>query len=75
METCFVSEKSESSESVSCLGATLCDPMNCSMPGSSIHGILRAGILTCFYFLTICCEHWCTRFCLEIGFQFSWIWF
>ena len=24
---------------------TLCDPMNCSLPGSSIHGILQAGIL------------------------------
>ena len=24
---------------------TLCDPMNCSPPGSSIHGILQAGIL------------------------------
>ena len=27
----------------SCL--TLCDPMNCSLPGSSIHGILQASIL------------------------------
>ena len=27
----------------SCL--TLCDPMNCSLPGSSIHGILQARIL------------------------------
>ena len=27
----------------SCL--TLCDPMNCSPPGSSVHGILQAGIL------------------------------
>ena len=27
----------------SCL--TLCDPMDCSLPGSSIHGILQAGIL------------------------------
>ena len=24
---------------------TLCDPMNCSLPGSSIHGILQARIL------------------------------
>ena len=24
---------------------TLCDPMNCSLPGSSVHGILQAGIL------------------------------
>ena len=27
----------------SCL--TLCDPMDCSLPGSSVHGILRAGTL------------------------------
>ena len=29
--------------SVVCL--TLCDPMDCSLPGSSVHGILQAGIL------------------------------
>ena len=23
---------------------TLCDPMDCSLPGSSVHGILQAGI-------------------------------
>ena len=27
----------------SCL--TLCNPMDCSTPGSSVHGILQAGIL------------------------------
>ena len=27
----------------SCL--TFCDPMHCSMPGSSVHGILQAKIL------------------------------
>ena len=27
----------------SCL--TLCDPMDCSLPGSSIHGIFRATVL------------------------------
>ena len=29
--------------SQSCL--TLCDPMNCGSPGSSVHGILQARIL------------------------------
>ena len=29
--------------SQSCL--TLCDPMDCSLPGSSVHGILQARIL------------------------------
>ena len=24
---------------------TLCDPMDCSPPGSSVHGIFQAGIL------------------------------
>ena len=35
--------KSESEVAQSCL--TLCDPMDCSLPGSSIHGILWARIL------------------------------
>ena len=26
---------------------TLCDPMDCSLPGSSVHGILWAKILEC----------------------------
>ena len=34
---------SESELTQSCL--TLCDPMDCSLPGSSIHGILQARIL------------------------------
>ena len=36
----------------SCL--TLCDPMVCSLPGSSVHGILQAGILeqVAIYFLS-----------------------
>ena len=27
------------------LGSTLCDPMDCSLPGSSVHGILQTKIL------------------------------
>ena len=38
----FESE-SESEVSQSCL--TLCDPMDCSLPGSSIHGIFQARVL------------------------------
>ena len=34
---------SESEVTQSCL--TLCDPVDCSLPGSSIHGILQARIL------------------------------
>ena len=36
-------EKSESEVAQSC--QTLCDPMDCSLPGFSIHGILQARIL------------------------------
>ena len=32
--------------SQSCL--TLCDPMDCSPPGSLVHGIFQASILECF---------------------------
>ena len=35
--------KSESEVAQSCL--TLCDPMDCSLPGSSIHGIFQARVL------------------------------
>ena len=36
---------SEREVAQSCL--TLCDPMNCSLPGSSVHGIFQARILEC----------------------------
>ena len=26
---------------------TLCDPMDCSLPGSSVHGIFQARVLEC----------------------------
>ena len=35
--------KSESEIAQACL--TLCDPMDCSLPGSSIHGIFQARVL------------------------------
>ena len=35
--------KSESEVTQSC--PTLCDPMDCSPPGSSVHGIFQAGVL------------------------------
>ena len=35
--------KSESEVGQSCL--TLCDPMDCSLPGFSIHGIFQARVL------------------------------
>ena len=36
-------EKSESEVAQSC--PTLSDPMDCSLPGSSVHGICQAGVL------------------------------
>ena len=38
-----VESESESEVAQSCL--TLCDPMDCSLPGSSIHGIFQARVL------------------------------
>ena len=35
----------ESESEVAQLCLTLCDPMDCSLPGSSIHGIFQARIL------------------------------
>ena len=32
-------------KTVSWLCLTLCDPMDCSLPGSSVHGILQARLL------------------------------
>ena len=37
------SQESESEVAQSC--PTLCDPMDCSLPGSSLHGILQARVL------------------------------
>ena len=54
--------------SVTELCLTLCDPMDYSLPGSSIHGILQARILECCHFLlqgifptqglNLCLLHW-----------------
>ena len=35
--------KNESEVTLSC--PTLCDPMDCSLPGSSVHGISQARVL------------------------------
>ena len=39
----YTIHKSESEVSQSC--PTLCDPMDCSLPGSSTHGIFKARVL------------------------------
>ena len=39
----YFEPKSESEVAQSCL--TLCDPIDCSIPGSSVHGIFQAIVL------------------------------
>ena len=39
----YMKVKSESEAAQSCL--TLCDPMDCSLPGSCVHGIFQARVL------------------------------
>ena len=41
----WVKESESSSLSVKALSWSLCDPMDCSPPGSAIHGIIQARIL------------------------------
>ena len=65
----------------SCL--TLCDPMNCSSPGSSIHGILQARIPEGCRFLlqeilptqgsNLCLLHWQVNSLLLIHLRRPWI--
>ena len=43
LELDYKERKKESEVSQSC--PTLCDPMDCSLPGSSLHGILQARVL------------------------------
>ena len=45
MEPPRLERESESESEVAQLCPTLCDPMDCSPPGSSIHGIFQARVL------------------------------
>ena len=42
-ENCFESHCMRAKSLQLC--PTLCDPMDCSLPGSSVHGILQARVL------------------------------
>ena len=42
-----LTSESESESEVAELCLTLCNPVDCSVPGSSVHGILQAKILEC----------------------------
>ena len=46
VRTCLSEMMSESEVAQSCL--TPCDAVDCSLPGSSVHGILQARVLECF---------------------------
>ena len=48
-----VPESEESGVAQLCL--TLCDPMDCSLPDSSVHGIFQARVLE---WVAISCLHW-----------------
>ena len=54
--------KSQSEVAQSCL--TLCDPIDCSLPGSSVHGIFQARVLEwgAIAFSTRCCYSYYFRF-------------
>ena len=45
MQLCILSLKSESESEVAQLCPTVCDPTDCSLPGSSVHGIFQARVL------------------------------
>ena len=45
MKRCSIPLISESESEIAQSCPTLCDPMDCSLPGSSVHGILRAKVL------------------------------
>ena len=58
--------KSESEVAQSC--PTLCDPMDCSPPGSSVHGILQARALewVAIAFSDYLAYFWLFPFCLTL---------
>ena len=45
MPTADIDSESESESEIAQLCPTLCDPMNCSLPGFSVHGIFQARVL------------------------------
>ena len=49
---------------------TLCDPMDCSPPGSSVHGILQAGILE--WVAIPFCKDWTQVSCIACRFFIIW---
>ena len=56
--------KSESEEAQSC--STLRDPMDCSPPGSSIHGIFQARVLEWVAIALVCLEALIYRYYISV---------
>jgi len=49
--------KLKSESEVAQLCPTLSDPMDCSLPGSSVHGIFQARVLECYLpIITLTCK-------------------
>src|SRR5574337_114612 len=59
--------KSESEVAQSCL--TLCDPMDCCLPGSSVHGIFQARVLewVAIAFSEVISGHWYFKQTLSVA--------
>ena len=64
--------KSESEVAQSCL--TLSDPMDCSLPGSSVHGIFQAGVLEWGTVAFSGCYLNCMLFTSVLSSSHNWIW-
>ena len=60
--------KSESEVTQSC--PTLSDPMDCSLPGSSVHGIFQAKVLEwgAIAFSRLLCAKLCSRYFKYVNF-------
>ena len=64
LEGKFVNSHSEVKVKIAQSCLTLCDPMDCSPPGSAVHGILQAAIL-----------EWVATFSQESSWRRDWTWF
>ena len=60
MPTADIDSESESESEIAQLCPTLCDPMNCSLPGFSVHGIFQARVLewVAIFFLNKIATNW-----------------
>ena len=57
--------KVKSEREVAQLSTTLCDPMNCSLPGSSVHGISQVRVMECVAIAISSQSEWLPSKCLQ----------